>query len=57
MIRFDKVGHAHFIVIADEPCRVEVTALPSGNVVAFAYQGTNIDKNQDPVAVFDSHYQ
>jgi hypothetical protein len=53
MIHMKPLGSHAFLLSATEPMRVEVR-LVAGTLIAHAYTGTTIDREQDPVGAFDS---
>lgn len=46
----------HFVVYADEPCRIEVSLLPTNEgprVIMHSYKGLFLDLHQEPSLTYD----
>ena len=54
MIRMEPINNneQHFLVTADEPCRIEVSVV-DGRVIMFAYRGVEVDQDQEPATHYD----
>lgn len=46
------IKEQHFCLFTDEPLRVEISVV-NGKLIAFVYEGTAIDKEQEPLGVYD----
>jgi len=43
----------HIMISADEPVRVEISHIGNGVMMVHAYQGIEIDQDQEPDLVYD----
>jgi hypothetical protein len=53
----------HFVIYADEPCRIEISLLPDATrdsdgpvwdrIIAHAYRGVETDMEQEPTLTYD----
>lgn len=53
MISMTPLGLDHFVVEFDRPGRVEITTTEDGDIIAFVYEGTKWDREQEALGMYD----